>query len=91
MTICFGTGAENFVTSGALFVVTSLVSSGSQKKVYSEDSDFGSRDVGDVVTFIEEAISSVSSASGFQKNDRSEIDFVCGATGDEMSFVEEAI
>ncbi len=75
MEIRCGTGAVNSATSGALFVATSFDSSGSQKKEYS-DSDFGCRDVGDVVTFIGDATSLVSLASEFQKKDRSEMGFV---------------
>ncbi len=82
-----GMGAENFSTGGVLFVATSFVSSGSQKKEYSEV-DFGCIDA---VTFIGEVTLFFSSASRFQKKERSEMDFVHGDTGDEMSFVEEAI
>ncbi len=90
MMIGFGFSAENFLTLGALFVATSFVSSGSQKKENS-DSSFRSGDVGEVVTFDGDAISFVSSASGFQKKDRSVMDFVCRDTGDEMNFVGGAI
>ncbi len=65
MTICFGTSAENFVTSGVLFVATLFASSGSQK-VYSE-TGFRSGDAVDAVIFIGEATSFMSSTLGFQK------------------------
>ncbi len=74
------------MTSGALFVVTSLVSSGSQKKVYS-DSEFRCGDVGKVETFIGAVISFDSSGSGFQKKESSEMGFMYGVTGDETSFM----
>ncbi len=61
---------------------------GVQKKVYS-DSEFRCIDVDDVESFEGEASSFV--FSEFQKNERSETDFVCGVTGDEMSFAGEAI
>ncbi len=64
---------------------------GSQKKEYSDGSDFGCGDVRDVVTFDGEAISFDSSASEFQKKDRSERSFVRGVTGDKMSFIGGAI
>ncbi len=73
--ICFGTSAENFAISSALFIAISFISSGCQKKVYS-DSVFGSGDVDDVVTFDGVATSFIFSASGIQKKDRSEMDFV---------------
>ncbi len=88
--IGIGTGAMNFSTGGSFFAVTSFVSSGSQKKVYSEDR-FGSGDVREVVTFDRKAISFDSSASGFQMKESSEMSFVHGVTGDEMSFVGEMI
>ncbi len=75
--IGIGMGAANFAISGAFFVVISSVFLGSQKKVNSE-SDFGCGD---------EVISFISSASGFQKKDRSETDFVRGITGEEMTFL----
>ncbi len=37
--------------------------------------------------FLFEAFSFDSSASGFQKKDRSETDFIHGITGDEMTFL----
>ncbi len=87
--IGMGTGAVNFSTSGALFVATSFISSGSQKK---ENSDFGFRcDANEVETFDGEAFSLESSASGFQKNKRLETAFVHGDTGDEMTFLGGAI
>ncbi len=84
--IGIGTGAENFATSGALFVASSFASSGVQKKERS-DSVFESGDVNDVVIFDGKAFSFVSSASGIQKKDRSEMGFVRGDTGDETHFV----
>ncbi len=90
VTIGFGTGAENFLNSGAFFIAISFISSGTQKKENSE-SDFGRRDDRDGVTFDGEAISFMSSASGFQKKDRSEMDFIHGITGDEMTFMGGAI
>ncbi len=78
--IFFGTSAENFSTSVALFVVTSLASLGVQKKVSSE-SDFGCRDVKD------EVISFVSSASESQKKEISETGFMRGVAGDEMTLL----
>ncbi len=80
----------NFATEGSFFIATSFVSSGSQKKVYSEV-DFGCRDDGDEVTFVREAISFDSSASEFQKKESSEMSFIHGVTGDETSFVGGAI
>ncbi len=68
-------------------MVTSLVFSGSQKKV-SSDSVFGS---GDAVILDGEVTSFVHSASGSQKKDKSVTDFVRGDTGDEMSFMGGAI
>ncbi len=52
VTTGFGRGAENFVSSGALFIATSLVSSssGSQKKESSETC-FRHGDTGDEVNF----------------------------------------
>ncbi len=73
--IGIGTGAENFATGGSFFVATSSDSSGVQKKVYSE-TRFGIGDVDDVETFEGEATSFVSLASGSQKKDRSEMDFM---------------
>ncbi len=90
VTIGIGMGAVNFVTSGALFVATSLASSDSQKKDNS-NSGFRCRDADEVETFDGEAFSFIFSASGFQKDDRSEMSFVRGDTGDEMSFVGGAI
>ncbi len=84
--IGIGTGAESFAISAAFFVVTSLVSLDSQKKDNS-DSEFGSGDADDAVTFFGEAISFVFSVSGFQKNERSEMGFVHGVTGDETIFL----
>ncbi len=81
--IGFGFGVENVVTSGTLFVVTLFASWGAQKKEYSEDGV----GCGDVGTFDEDAISFMFSASGFQKKDRSETDFMRGVTGEEMSFL----
>ncbi len=70
-------------------MVTSLASSGSQKK---ENSDFGFRcDANEVETFDGEAFSFESSASGFQKKESSETSFVCGNTGEEMTFLGGAI
>ncbi len=89
--IGFGIGAENFATWGALFVATSFDSSGSQKEKYSEDSSFGSGDVGDVVTFDREVTSFVSSALEFQKKERLEMSFICGDIGDVMNFVGDVI
>ncbi len=60
------TGAENFATSGALFVATSFASLGVQKKVYSEDG-VGCRDVIDVEILEGEATLFMSSVSGIQK------------------------
>ncbi len=68
MMIGIGTGAVNIATSGALFIATSFVSSGSQKKENS-DSDFGSDDVGEAV------ISFVSSASESHKKERPDSGF----------------
>ncbi len=65
----------NFSMSGELFESISLVSLDSQKKDNS-NSDFRCRDADEVVTFDGEAISFNSSASGIQKKDRSETDFV---------------
>ncbi len=90
MMIGFGISGVNFVTEGSFFVVTSFVSSGSQKKVYSEV-DFGCRHVEDAVIFDEEMTWFVFLASGFQRKDRSETSFIRGVTGDEMSFVGGAI
>ncbi len=96
-----GVGVENSSTGGDFFVfffnffdffdfnflvATSFVSSGIQKKV-SSGSVFESGEVDDVVTFIGEAMSYVSSVSGFQKKERSVMGFVCGITGDETIFV----
>ncbi len=75
VTIGIGTGAENFTISGAFFVVISLASSDSQKKV-SSDSVFGSGDVSEEETFIGEAFSFMFSASGIQKKDKSEMGFI---------------
>ncbi len=83
-------GAENFATLGALFVATSVVSSGVQKKEYS-GSSFGGKDVGDAVTFVGETISFKFSALGIQKKESSETSFEHGVTGDETSFVRGAI
>ncbi len=80
MMIVFGFNVVSFAISGAFFVVTSLASSGSQKKENSED-DFVCDDVGDVV------ISFAFSASESQKKERSETDFVCGVTGEETTFL----
>ncbi len=82
--IGFSFGVENVVTSGMLFVVTSLDFLGVQKKETSDDW-FGNGDDGD------EVISFISSASGSQKKERSETSFVHGITGDETSFVGEVI
>ncbi len=79
-------GAENFATLGALFVVTSFVSSGVQKKVYSEDG-VRCRYVVAVETFEGKASSFMFSVSGNQKKDRPETGFVHGDTSDEMSFI----
>ncbi len=65
----------NFATSGALFVTTSSIPLGVQKKESSE-TKFGIGDVDDVGTFEGEATSFVYSASRSQKKDRSEMDFV---------------
>ncbi len=75
VTIGIGMGAVNFAISGAFFVVISSVSLDSQKKVSSE-SDFRFRDADEVETFEGDAFSFDSSASGFQKKERSETDFV---------------
>ncbi len=83
----FGIGEANFSTEGALFVATSSASWGVQKKEYSEDGV----GCGDVGTFDGDAISFVFSASGFQKNERSEMGFVRGDTGDETIFLGGAI
>ncbi len=80
----------NFGISGTFFVATSFASSGVQKKVYSE-MRFRIRDVDDVETFEGEATSFVSSTSGFQKKDSSEMGLVHGDTGDEMIFLGGAI
>ncbi len=88
--IGFGTGAVNFSTSGAVFVATSFVSSGSQKKENS-DSSFGRGDDGDALIFIGEATLFMSSVSGFQKKDSSVMGFISGDTGEVMNFVGEAI
>ncbi len=90
--IGFGFRAVSFATLGALFVATSSASSDSQKKESSE-TRFRIGDVDDVgtlegeTTFIGEAISFVSSASGFQKNERLETAFVRGDTGEETIFM----
>ncbi len=86
MMIGFGFSEVNFSTGGVFFMANSFISSGSQKKDTS-DSGFRGRDADEVETFDGEAFSFVSSASGFQKNDRSEMSFVCGDTGDETSFL----
>ncbi len=44
-----------------------------------------------MLTFDRDVTSLVSSASGFQKKERSETDFVCGDTGEVMNFIEEVI
>ncbi len=88
--IGIGMGAVNFATGGSFFVASSFISSGDQKKEYS-GSDFEGRDVGDVVIFFGKVISFTISASGIQKKERSETNFVRGVTGDEMNFVEGAI
>ncbi len=85
--IGFGISAVNFSTRGSFFVVTSLVFSGSQKK---DNSGFRCRDADEIETFNGEAISFLSSASGIQKKDRSETDFVHGVTGAETTFVGDA-
>ncbi len=90
VTIGIGMGAVNFAIGGSFFVASSFISSGDQKKEYS-GSVFGSRDVDDVEILDGEATLFISSASGFQKKDRSETDFVSGVTGDEMNFVGGAI
>ncbi len=104
--IGFGTSAGIFATSGAFFVATSLDSSDSQKKEYSEVG-FGCRDTGDVVIFDGEATSFISSSSGFQKKTdrkrlsffpqllnskkkRSETGFECRDTGDVENFIGES-
>ncbi len=79
--IGFGISAKNFATSGALFVATSFISSGCQKKVNS-DSQFGSG---------EEVISFISSASGSQKKENSEMGFGHGITGDVTIFVGDSM
>ncbi len=89
MMIGFGTSEVNFVTEGSFFVVSSLASSDSQKKVNS-DFSFGC-DADEVETFDGEAFSFESSASGFQKKERSETSFVRGDTGDETTFLGGAI
>ncbi len=81
MTIGFGTGAENFTNSGAFFDSISFVSLDSQKKDNLDDW-FGNGD---------EVISFISSASGSQRKERSEMSFVQGITGDETSFMGGAI
>ncbi len=73
--IFFGIGEVNFSTEDALFVATSLASSDSQKKV-NLDSEFRCRDADDVETFEGEASSFMSSTSGFQKKNRSEMGFI---------------
>ncbi len=73
--IGIGTGDENFAISGTLFVVSSFISSGCQKKENS-DSVFSCGDVGDVGTLEGEVTSFVFLALGIQKKDRSEMDFV---------------
>ncbi len=88
--IVFGIGVVNLVTLGALFVMTSFASSGSQKKEYSVSS-FRCGDDEDAETFNREVISFVSSASGSQKKVRSEMGFVQGVTGEEMTFLGGAI
>ncbi len=89
MMIGFGFSVVNFST-GALFVATSLVSLGSQKKDNS-DSGFRCRDADEVETFDGEAFSFESSASGFQKKESSEMGFVRGVTGEETTFLGGAI
>ncbi len=69
-------------------MVTSLTSSGSQKKENSE-SDFRCIDARDVVTFDGEATSFMSSASGFQKKDRSEMDFQMKLTAFDYAAARE--
>ncbi len=85
MMIGFGFSVVNFAISGAFFVAISFTSLDSQKKVNSEI-DFGCRDAvildGEVTLFM-------SSASGFQKKDRSVMGFRHGVTGNEMIFVED--
>ncbi len=92
--IGIGTGAANFAISGAFFVATSsassFISSGCQKKVYSE-TRFGIGDVGDVGTLEGEGTLFMSSVSGIQKKDRSVMGFMRGVTGDEMTFLGGAI
>ncbi len=85
MMIGFRVSVENFVTGGSFFVVTSLVSSGSQKKDNS-NSYFRCRDADEVETFDSEAISFLSSASGIQKKESLETDFIRGVTGDETKY-----
>ncbi len=69
------TGAGIFATSGALFVATSLESLGSQKNENSE-SGFGCGGTRDVVIFDGEATLFISSASGFQKKENSDVTFI---------------
>ncbi len=77
--IGIGTGAVNIATSGALFVATSFVSSGSQKK---ENSDSES-----IFEGWDEVIPFVCSASGSQKKEYSVMCFVRGVIGDETIFL----
>ncbi len=65
--------------------------SGVQKKESSETRFGGTGNVGEVGTLEGEATLFMSSASGIQKKDRSEMSFVYGVTGDEMGFVGEVI
>ncbi len=70
-------GAVNFATSGALFVATSFASLGVQEKEYSEDG-VECRDVIDVEILEGEATLFMSSVSGIQNKERSEMGFVHG-------------
>ncbi len=78
------------MTLGVLFVATSLVSSGSQKKVYSS-SDFGRRDDGDALILDRKSTSFMFSASGIQKKERSVMGFIHGDTGNEEIFIGDVI
>ncbi len=89
VSVIFSDVKEQQITSfGTLSA--SFCSSGTQKKEYS-DSVFRCKDAIDAVTFNEEAILFVSSALGFQKNERSDMGFVRGVTSNEEIFVGEAI
>ncbi len=89
--IIFGISVESFVTGGSFFVATSFISLGCQKNEYSDDSDFGCGEVGDVVTFDGEAISFMFSTLESQKKERSETGFVCGVAGVAVIFVRGAM